>query len=52
MKTIENDIKLVLLDIGKEIKLHKMGTDNYILDINYDKYTIKLMEIFKEYLEN
>ena len=51
MKNLENGIKSILLDIGQDMKVHKLDTDNYIIDIEYDKYTIRIMELFKEYLE-
>jgi hypothetical protein len=51
LKNIEDGIKSILLDIGQDMKIHKLDTDNYIIDIEYDMYTIKIMELFKEYLE-
>ena len=50
MKNLEQGIKEILLDIGKDIKIHKMDNESYIIDMNYDIYTIKIMELFKEYL--
>ena len=52
LKNLEDGIKSILLDIGQDIKVHKLDTDNYIIDIEYDKYTIRIMELFKEYLED
>jgi hypothetical protein len=52
LKNLEDGIKLILLDIGQDLKVHKLDTDNYIIDIEYDKYTIRIMELFKEYLED
>jgi hypothetical protein len=52
MKNLEDGIKSILLDIGQDLKVHKLDTDNYIIDIEYDKYTIRIMELFKEYLED
>jgi hypothetical protein len=52
LKNLENGIKSILLDIGQDMKVHKLDTDNYIIDIEYDKYTIRIMELFKEYLED
>jgi hypothetical protein len=51
LKNLEDGIKAILLDIGQDMKVHKLDTDNYIIDIEYDKYTIRIMELFKEYLE-
>jgi hypothetical protein len=52
MKNLEDGIKAILLDIGQDMKVHKLDTDSYIIDIEYDKYTIRIMELFKEYLED
>lgn len=49
---IEQGIKNILFQIGKEIKIHRIDEDNTILDIDYDKYTIEIMSLFKKYLEN
>jgi hypothetical protein len=51
LKNLEEGIKSILLDIGQEMKVHKLDNDSYIIDIEYDEYTIKIMELFKEYLE-
>lgn len=48
--SLENDIKSILFSIGKEIEVHKLIDGNLILDINYDKYTIEIMELFYKYL--
>jgi hypothetical protein len=50
LKSLEQGIKEILLDIGKDIKIHKMDDENYIIDMDYDIYTIKIMELFKKYL--
>lgn len=47
---LENEIKNIIFEIGKEIKVHKIDHDNTILEIDYDKYTVQIMELFKEYL--
>jgi hypothetical protein len=52
LKNLEDGIKSILLDIGQDMKVHKLDTDSYIIDIEYDKYTIRIMELFKEYLED
>ena len=50
LKNLEQGIKEILLNIGKDIKIHKMDDENYIIDMDYDIYTIKIMELFKDYL--
>jgi hypothetical protein len=52
LKNLEEGIKSILLDIGQDMKVHKLDNDSYIIDIEYDKYTIKIMELFKEYLNH
>jgi len=49
---LENEIKNILFEIGKEIKVHKLIDGNLIIEIDYDKYTIELMELMKKYLSN
>lgn len=48
---LEDEIKAILFDIGKEIKVHKLIDGNLIIEIDYDKYTIDIMELFKKYME-
>jgi hypothetical protein len=50
LTNLEQKIKEILLNIGKDIKIHKMDNESYIIDMDYDIYTIKIMELFKEYL--
>lgn len=47
---LENEIKDILFEIGKEIKVHKLIDGNLIIEIDYDKYTIALMELINKYL--
>jgi len=49
---LEDEIKAILFDIGKEIKVHKLIDGNLIIEIDYDKYTIELMELIKKYLSD
>lgn len=49
---LEDEIKNILFEIGKEIKVHKLVDGNLIIEIDYEKYTINIMELFKKYLEN
>jgi hypothetical protein len=50
--SFENDIKNILFEIGKEIKIHSLIDGNLIIEIDYDKYTIELMELMKKYLSS
>ena len=42
---LEEQIKNILFQIGKDIKIHKITDENIILDINYDKYVKQLLEL-------
>ena len=42
----ENDIRNILFQIGKEIKLHRIDSENMVIDINYEKYVKELIELF------
>ena len=46
---LETEIKNILFEIGKEIKVHKLIDGNLIIEIDYDKYTIALMELMTKY---
>jgi hypothetical protein len=43
--SLEDDIKTILFNIGKEIKIHKISDGNIILDIDYDKYVKQLLDL-------
>lgn len=49
---LEKEIKDILFNIGKEIQIHKLVDGNLIIEMDYDKYTIELMELIKKYLSN
>jgi len=51
LKNLEDEIKKIFFKLGSEIIVHKVDGDTYIIDIDYDKYTIQMMELFKGYLE-
>lgn len=50
--SIENDIKNILFEIGKEIKIHSLQDGHLIIEIDYDKYTIEIMELIKKYFSD
>ena len=51
MMNTENEIRQVLFEIGKDIKIHKLVDGNLILDIDYEKYVVELLAIFNKYKE-
>lgn len=49
---IEQEIHKVLFKIGQELKIHKIDEDNSVIEIDYDKYTIEIMKLIRDYLTN
>lgn len=47
---IEKEINDILFKIGQEIVIHEIDKDNSVIEIDYDKYTVELMKLFKDYL--
>lgn len=48
---LELELKKILFDIGKDIKIHKLIDGNLIIDIDYNKYVIEIMQVFKTFLD-
>jgi hypothetical protein len=46
--SLEDEIKSILFEIGKDIKIHKLIDGNLIIDINYDKYVKQIIEILNQ----
>ena len=42
-------INEILFEIGKDIQVHRLIDGNLILEIDYDKYTKKIINIFEEF---
>jgi hypothetical protein len=40
----------ILFELVKDIKLYKVDSDNTVMDVEYQKYTAKILKIFKDYL--
>lgn len=47
----EDQIRNVLFEIGKDIKLHKIDNDNIVIEIDYDKYVLMLKGIIQQAIE-
>ena len=47
----EDQIRNVLFEIGKDIKLHKIDSDNIVIEIDYDKYVLILKNIIQQAIE-
>lgn len=48
---LEEEIKAILFLIGQEIILHKIDSENIIIEIDYDKYTADIMQIVIDYFK-
>lgn len=48
---IEDQIRNVLFEIGKDIKLHKIDSDNIVIEIDYEKYVLMLKSIIQQETE-
>jgi hypothetical protein len=44
---LEDQIKDILFQIGKDVKIHKLIDGNLILDIDYDKYVKQIISLIK-----
>jgi hypothetical protein len=47
MDDLEQNIKSILFEIGKDIKIHKLIDGNLIIDIDYDKYVQQILKIIE-----
>lgn len=47
---LEKEIKDVLFEIGKNIKIHKLIDGNLIIEIDYDTYTQEIIKIINKVL--
>lgn len=48
MDSIKNQIKNILFEIGKNIKIHKLIDGNVIIEIDYDQYTDEIINLFNQ----
>lgn len=45
---LEEEIKNIIFKIGKDIKIHKLIDGNLIVEIDYEKYTAELINLFNK----
>ncbi len=45
--TLEQEIRSILFEIGKEIKLLKIDDDNIVIDIDYERYVDRLRQLLE-----
>jgi hypothetical protein len=46
--SLEDDIRSILFEIGKDIKVHKLIDGNLIIDIDYEKYVAQILDLVKK----
>ncbi|MFN9901305.1 MAG: hypothetical protein ACK55Z_21500, partial [bacterium] len=49
---LEDDIRDILFEIGKDVKIHKLIDGNLIIDIDYEKYVSQIVDKVKLYYPN
>jgi hemerythrin len=47
---LEEEINNILFEMVKEIKLHRVDNENTVIEVDYNKYTVHLLRLFKNYL--
>ena len=45
--SLENEIKNILFEIGKEIRIHKLEEGKFIIEIDYEKYVSQILSLIK-----
>lgn len=48
---LEKEIHAILFNMGKDVKIHKIDSENMILEIDYEKYTVEILRVFMNYLK-
>lgn len=46
--SLEEEIKSILFQIGKDIKIHKIDSKNSIIEIDYDKYVNAIIDVISK----
>jgi hypothetical protein len=46
--SIEDEIRSILFEIGKDVKIHKLIDGNLIIDIDYEKYVDAIIEVINK----
>ncbi len=44
---LEKEIRNILFEIGKDVKIHKLLDGNLIVDIDYEKYVQQILDLIK-----
>lgn len=46
---LKNKLNDILFKIGQEVKIHRIDSNNTIIEIDYDKYSNEILKLFEEY---
>ena len=49
---LEKEINAVLFEMIKEVRLHRVDSENTVIEADYQKYTIELLRLFMRYLNS
>ena len=47
--TLEEKIRSILFEVGKELVLHQIEPGKFIIEINYEKYTQEVLKAIEEF---
>ena len=48
---LEKEINKILFQVVQDIKIHKIDSNNSVIEIDYNKYTAAILRVFMNYLE-
>lgn len=51
MDNLDDKIRSVLFDIGKDIKIHKIDNENMVIEIDYERYVLMIKGIIQAEIE-
>jgi len=51
MNDFHNQIENILFEIGKDVQIHKLVDGNLILEIDYNKYVNKIINVCEQFYE-
>jgi len=49
---LEKEINSVLFEMIKEVRLHRVDSENTVIEADYQKYTIEILRLFMRYLNS
>lgn len=46
--SLENEIRKILFEIGKDIKIYKLQDGHMVIDIDYEKYLDQILRLVED----